>query len=145
MEVVQKSMWVPYKPADVFKLVADIQHYPDFLPWCSGAKILKHFPGGVEASLTLHKGSISKSFVTRNLMVENEKIEMHLVSGPFKHLYGVWLFEPKAKGVTITFDMEFSFDNRLIAMMVGPLFHHITHSLLEAFVKRAEVVCTKQE
>ncbi len=141
MEVVKKSMWLPYAREDLFKLVADIEGYPQFLPWCSGAKILKRFPGGVEASLTLHKGSISKSFVTRNLIRENEKIEMHLVSGPFKHLYGVWTFEAKDAGVTIGLEMEFSFDNRLIAMMVGPLFKPVTNTLLEAFVQRAGEVC----
>ncbi len=144
MEKVSKKMWVPYARAEVYHLVADIESYADFLPWCAAAKVLKRWEGGVEASLTLKKGGLSKSFVTRNLETLNEKIEMHLVSGPFKHLYGVWLFQDRDDGVEVSLDLEFSFDNKLIAMMIGPLFQAIANTLLEAFMQRAEKVCQKK-
>ena len=144
LEIVRKKMWVPYAREDVYRLIADIEAYATFLPWCAAAKILRRWEGGVEASLTLKKGGLSKTFVTRNLETLNEKIAMHLVSGPFKHLYGVWLFEDQNGGVEVSLDLEFSFDNKLVAMMIGPLFQPVAHSLLEAFMQRAADVCQKK-
>ncbi len=144
MEIVRKKMWVPYAREDVYALIADIESYATFLPWCAASKVLRRWEGGVEASLTLKKGGLSKSFVTRNLETPSERIEMHLVSGPFKHLYGVWVFEDKNNGVEVSLDLEFSFDNKLVAMMIGPLFQPVANTLLEAFIQRAEAVCQKK-
>ena len=30
---------VPYTPDQLFELVADVKKYPEFLPWCVGARI----------------------------------------------------------------------------------------------------------
>ncbi len=145
MEVVNKKMWVPYAREDVYRLIADIDAYATFLPWCVASKVLQRWEGGVEASLTLKKGGLSKTFVTRNLEALNEKIEMHLVSGPFKHLYGVWRFQTLSEGVEVSLDLEFSFENKLMAMMIGPLFQPVANSLLEAFMARAAEVCRSQK
>ena len=143
MEIVCKKMWVPYARKDVYALIADIDRYATFLPWCAASKVLRRWDGGVEASLTLKKGGLSKTFITRNLEIVNERIEMHLVSGPFKHLYGVWQLADKNNGVEVSLDLEFSFDNKLIAMMIGPVFQPVANTLLEAFMLRAEQVCQR--
>ncbi len=124
-------------PHVLYRLVADIETYPQFLPWCSAARILTSAPGKVQASLTLSKGGLSKSFVTENILHPFNEIEMHLISGPFKHLEGVWTFEPENGGTRVALHLEFSFDNRLIAMMIGPLFQPVANTLLEAFVAQA--------
>lgn len=138
MEIIQKSAWVAASPEKVYNLVADIEAYPSFLPWCGGAKILKRFDDGVEASLTLTKGGLSKSFITRNKMMPFKKIDMKLVAGPFKSFDGVWSFVEERGGTRVSLDLRFSFESRLIAMMIGPLFQPVANTLLEAFVKRAE-------
>jgi len=135
LEIIQKNAWVSCPPHVVYDLVTDVEKYPSFLPWCGAAKILKHFEDGIEASLTVSKGGLSKNFTTRNIHVPHQRIEMHLLSGPFKHLEGVWTFEPEQGGTRVTLHLEFSFDSRLIAMMLNPLFQPVAHTLLEAFVK----------
>lgn len=125
----------------VYELVADIESYPKFLPWCHGAKILKRLPNVVEASLILSKGGLSKSFATRNTMTPGKEIKMELLSGPFKRLDGLWTFETMPGGTKVSLHLEFSFENRLIAMMLGPVFQPIANTLLEAFVKKAEEAC----
>ena len=122
----------------MYELVADIEHYPDFLPWCHGAKILHQSKTMVEARLTISKGGLSKSFTTRNTMYPYHTINLHLVEGPFRHFQGSWNFMAEGEGARVSLHLEFSFDNRLIAMMFGPVFQPVAHSLLEAFVKRAE-------
>lgn len=144
MEIIQKSAWVLCSAAEVYNLVADIEAYPQFLPWCSGARILKRADNMVEASLTLSKGGMSKSFATRNIMHENTKIEMQLLSGPFKHFEGVWTFQEEMNGTRVTLHLEFSFASRLIALMMGPLFQPVANTLLEAFINRANEKCLKK-
>lgn len=138
MEIIQKTAWVTSKPEVVYRLVADIEAYPQFLPWCGGAKILKVFENGVEASLTLTKGGLSKSFITRNTLKPYQSIDMQLVSGPFKDFDGVWTFQEERGGTRVSLNLKFSFESRLVAMMIGPLFQPVANTLLEAFVKRAE-------
>ena len=137
MEIIRKSAWIAQKPEVLYRLVADIESYPRFLPWCSAARILKTEPGIIEASLVLSKGGISKSFSTRNILKPFQSMEIHLISGPFKHLEGLWTFEKEDEGTRVSLHLEFSFANRLIAMMIAPLFQPVASTLLEAFIRKA--------
>ncbi len=141
MEIIQKSAWLACTPELVYNLVADVESYPEFLPWCSAAKILSQVDGHVEASLTLTKGGLSKSFSTCNIMKPFTGIAMTLLTGPFKHFEGHWTFEAEGCGTRVSLHLEFSFENRLIAMMLGPVFQPVAHTLLDAFVKRAQTLC----
>lgn len=138
MEIIQKSAWVACPPEKVYKLVADIESYPTFLPWCVYAKVLKQDNVSVEASLTLAKGGLSKSFSTVNTMIPFKEIQIKLLSGPFKKLEGVWSFKEERGGALVSLHLEFSFDNRFVALMLGPVFQPIANTLLDAFIKRAE-------
>lgn len=135
------QLQVPHRAEDLYKLVADINNYPKFLPWCKDADILRVHDNVVEARLVLAKGGISKGFITRNLMTPHHQIEMHLLEGPFKHLYGLWNFEDNVEGCRVSLKLEFSFDNRLMAMMLEPIFNTVADTLLQAFVDRAKTTC----
>jgi ribosome-associated toxin RatA of RatAB toxin-antitoxin module len=132
---------VPYRAADLYHLVADINAYPEFLPWCKSARITREEDKIVEARLTLTKSGISKNFATRNVMTPEQKIEMHLLEGPFKHLYGVWEFKDDAQGCKVSLRMEFSFDSKILALMLEPIFKSVADNLLTAFVERAKTKC----
>lgn len=139
MERIERTAIVPYSAETVYTLVCDIERYPDFLPWCKSAVIHNKTEEWVEASLELSKGAISKSFTTRNHLKPNREMEMHLVNGPFKHLYGIWKFEPLSEqACKVSVCLEFSFSSKLLEMAIGPLFHHMANTLLEAFVERAK-------
>lgn len=140
MEIIEKTAWVACPMTKVYQLVAEIEAYPEFLPWCSAAKILSEEGNQIEASLTLTKGGLSKSFTTRNMLSPFQKMEMKLLSGPFKHLEGIWTFEPEGEGTRVSLHLEFSFESRAISMMLGPIFSPIANTLLEAFVRRAETL-----
>jgi ribosome-associated toxin RatA of RatAB toxin-antitoxin module len=123
-------------------LVSDIERYPEFLPWCKSATIHSKTEEWVEASLELAKGSISKSFTTKNHLKPNREMEMHLVDGPFKHLYGIWTFEPLSEhACKVSVCLEFSFSSKILELAIGPVFNHMANSLLEAFCTRARQIC----
>ena len=135
---IHKSALVPYLPRDMFALVADIEAYPEFLPWCTEARVLARQGNQVTARVALAKSGIRQSFVTRNVQKECERIDMHLVEGPFKRLRGFWSFEPVGShGCVVALNLEFELASKLLAVTFGKVFHSIANSLIDAFCTRA--------
>jgi ribosome-associated toxin RatA of RatAB toxin-antitoxin module len=138
MTSISKSALVPYSPAEMFALVDDIERYPAFLPWCSGAQVLACSDDEVRATISLSKSGVDKSFTTCNRRQKNKMIEMRLEEGPFKHLHGYWRFDPLGEhGCKVSLDLEFEFSSRVLGMVVGPVFSQVANSLVDSFQKRA--------
>ena len=141
MTTISKSALVSYSPEEMFKLVDGIEAYSEFLPWCGKATELSRDENGVEASVLISHSGINKEFTTLNKNTSFSKIEMHLVNGPFKNLDGVWLFEPLGEtACKVSLNLEFEFSSKIIGITLGPVFSKIANSLVDAFIKRAEVV-----
>lgn len=139
LQTVSKSALVPYAASDMYALVADVEKYPGFLPWCRRARVRDPGTDTVEASLEIGRGPIRKTFTTRNVMTRDARIEIGLVDGPFKHLKGCWQFMTlDGKGCRIVLDLEFELSNALLRKTLGPLFSEIANSMVDAFCRRAE-------
>lgn len=143
MHEVSRSELVPFAPEQMYELVRDIESYPEFLPWCRAAKVLRKTEGGVVASLSIAKGAIQHSFTTENLNDPSREIEMRLVDGPFKQLHGFWHFEKADVGCRVALNLRFEFASRLIAFGLAPVFKAITGSMIQAFRDRAFSVYSK--
>lgn len=138
MRKVQRSALVPYTAEEMFRLVDDVESYPEFLPWCNDACIDSRNGDDIEATLELHKGGVSNHFTTLNRRREFESIDLSLVGGPFRHLEGGWRFQDLGdKGCKVSLDLEFQFESKLVDMMFGGFFEETCNSLVDAFTKRA--------
>jgi len=125
----------------MFDLVADIESYPCFLPWCARAQVHQRGVDIVEATLQMAKGPLRKSLTTRNRMHSPERIEMGLLRGPFSRLHGVWRFEPAPEGgARVSLGMEFDIDSMILRRTLGPLFGEIANSMVDAFGRRAREI-----
>jgi ribosome-associated toxin RatA of RatAB toxin-antitoxin module len=123
----------------MYALVADVEEYPGFLPWCRGARILEPGEDTVEARLEIGRGPISKTFITRNVMTRNSRIDIELVDGPFKHLQGCWQFEAlDGAGCRILLDLEFELSNAVLRRTLGPLFSEMANTMVDVFCQRAK-------
>jgi ribosome-associated toxin RatA of RatAB toxin-antitoxin module len=141
LESITRSALVPYTQQQMFALVSDVDSYPRFLPWCSGAQALPHEGDEVRARIDFVVGGVSKSFTTRNRHVANEAILMQLVEGPFSQLQGSWRFAPLGDaGCKISLNLEYEFSSKIVSMVIGPVFNKIASSLVDAFQKRADDV-----
>lgn len=139
LQTVSRSALVPYSPGDMFTLVADVEKYPGFLPWCRGARVRSPGEDTVEASLEIGKGPIRKTFTTRNVMTPDSRIDMTLVDGPFKHLQGCWQFlSLDGAGCRIQLELEFELANAVLRRTLGPIFNEITNTMVDAFCLRAK-------
>lgn len=141
MAQINKSALVSFSAEQMYELVDDVPSYKDFLPWCSDSKEVSREDGVVVASVSIAKGSIHKTFTTKNTSEDKEKIHMELVEGPFKKLVGFWLFqELKGNACKVSLELEYEFSNRLISMAVGPVFNQVGNTMVDSFVERAKQI-----
>ncbi|HUU72090.1 MAG TPA: type II toxin-antitoxin system RatA family toxin [Burkholderiales bacterium] len=146
MAVVEKSMLVAYSAEKMFDLVNDVEHYQEFLPWCSGVEIMDEGEQTLHAALKINYKGVRQQFSTRNRIdrPDAEKpgsITMSLVDGPFSALDGRWDFKPLDDAACkIEFRLHYDFSSKLLEKMFGSVFSHIANSFVDAFVKRAEIL-----
>jgi len=141
MAQINRSALVMYSAAQMYALVNDVAAYPQFLPGCVGSQVITHEGNEMVASVEVSKAGIKKTFTTKNTLVENQRVEMRLVDGPFKALQGGWTFlaldEQASK---ISLDLEFEFSNKLAELAFGKVFNELAANMVSAFTKRAKVV-----
>ncbi len=141
MTVIKKSALVKFSAQQMFDLVDDIEAYPEFLPWCSGSRILMRKDNVVEGEIDISKGGINKSFATRNELDPGGKIYMNLLNGPFKSLEGVWDFMPLREDASkISLDLEFEISGKLASLAFGPVFNQICNTMVSSFTQRAKAL-----
>ena len=141
MAKVEKSVLVGYSASQMYALVDQVEHYPDFLPWCGGTQ-LEHRDGQLtRATILIDYRGIRQSFRTENTTSPPEFIEIRLVSGPFRRLDGTWHFIALSDSACrIDFRMDYEFSSRVLERLVGPVFQVIANSFVDAFMRRAEKV-----
>ncbi len=87
---------LPYTPEQLFALVADIERYPEFLPWCIGARIKERQPNLVVADLIIGFKVFRERFTSRVVLDPPRKIDVTYAEGPFRYLNNHWTFEQVA-------------------------------------------------
>jgi ribosome-associated toxin RatA of RatAB toxin-antitoxin module len=138
MREVKRTALIAEAPARIYQLINDIEHYPEFVPWCTAARVESRKDSEVVATLTIRRGPLRTEFTTRNLLEPDRRVLMQFVSGPFRVLEGLWTLTPLADlGCRIEFEMRFEFANRVAGTLFEPFFEDTAGSLVDAFVKRA--------
>lgn len=139
LPVVERSAMVTFTAKQMFDLVNDVGRYPEFLPWCTGARVEDRSDTERVASVKVSRGVLRTEFTTRNILTTDSRIVMNLVDGPFRDLLGEWRFDPIAeRGSRVSFRVEFEFKNRLTAAALGSAFEAVCSTIVDAFVLRAQ-------
>jgi ribosome-associated toxin RatA of RatAB toxin-antitoxin module len=139
--VVQKSALVKFSAQQMFDLVDDIESYPQFLPWCSGSRVLHREDDIVDGEIQISKAGFNRSFSTRNRLDRGGKIYLSLLDGPFSSLEGVWSFMPLREDASkISLDLEFEVSGILANLAFGPVFNQICNTMVSSFTQRAKVI-----
>ena len=141
MRRVARSAIVPHSAARMFALVEDIESYPRFLPWCTGADVKSRTADSTLATLTVGMLGVTQSFTTRNANRAPEAIDLELVEGPFRRFAASWRFQPLGeRACRVEFSMELEFASRALAALLQPLFERIADSMVDAFSRRADEI-----
>lgn len=147
MKTVHKSVLIWYSAEEMFNLVTDIDQYPQFLPWCDHAKVVASTATGMTAEIGISMSAVKQTFTTQNthtISSAAHQVAMKLVNGPFSKLEGAWDFTPvgdsSQRACKIELRLKYGFDNAVLATLVGPVFDKIAATMVDAFVKRADLV-----
>jgi len=138
---------VRHPAAQMFDLVADVEHYPEFVPLCSALKVRTRSISdeGVEvivADMTVAYKMVHETFTSRvTLDRAQRKILVEYLKGPFSHLENRWTFEPHGEGACdVGFFIAYEFKSRMLAVLMGAMFDAAFHRFAAAFEKRADEV-----
>jgi ribosome-associated toxin RatA of RatAB toxin-antitoxin module len=141
MAVVHKTVFLGYSAEQMFDLVAKVEDYPKFLPWCGGVKVLEQSEDKLVACLGINFHGVRQSFTTANVNQRPTQMTMKLVDGPFKVMEGVWTFKAlRADACKVEFDLHYEFSSMILEQLIGPVFGMIANSMVDSFCKRAETV-----
>ena len=139
MSVVGRSALVNHSAQQMFALVSEIESYPAFLPWCDKALVSERGAGRTVATLGINFRGLKEEFTTANLERPHERIDMKLVSGPFRRLEGSWSFTALSAGACrVELNLRYEFASTVLEKLAGAVFEEIAGSLVDAFARRAD-------
>lgn len=135
---------VPFLPAQMFDLVADVERYPEFVPLCEDLKLKSRETRGhvevLEATMAVGYKAIRERFTTRVTLERNAptpSILVEYLDGPFSHLENRWRFLQAGDGCTVDFYLAYEFRSRMLAMLMGAMFDRAFRKFAAAFEERA--------
>lgn len=128
---------LPYSPEQMFDLVADVGKYPQFLPWCVGARVRSQTDTLLVADLTIGFGPFRESFTSRVDLDKPREVKVKYENGPFRYLNNNWTFEADPKGCNVKFYVDFEFKSRILQAAIGVVFNEAVRRMVNAFLKRA--------
>lgn len=138
---------LPYAPAQIWDLVADVARYPEFLPWTAAARIRSRRPlpergpdaEVMEADLVISFRVFRERFGSRVALIPAEnRIETDYLDGPFRYLHSFWQIDPaEGGGCRVRFEVDFEFRNRVLQGLIGLVFDEAMRRVVGAFEHRA--------
>ena len=137
---------MPYSADEMYALVADVESYAEFLPWCAASRVRKRrrIEGGevLDADLVISFRVFRESFGSRvTLQPEQRRIDVEYLEGPFRYLNNHWLFEPISEGeCEVDFFVDFEFRSRVLQSLIGVVFNEAMRRIVRAFEQRAEAL-----
>jgi len=133
---------LPYRPEQLFALVADIERYPEFLPWCVACRVRRRDGDVIWGDLMVGFKVFRETFSSKVTLNSPDRIDVEYVDGPFRYLNNHWLFEPVDGGAStaIDFYIDFEFRSRMLQAVAGAVFNEAVRRMVSAFEARAHAV-----
>ena len=146
MKTIQRSIEIQAAHHNIYNIVADIEQYPIFLPWCESSEIIQNHSNIVIAKLSLNLFGFRTSITTENQMQKPENIKMTLKSGPFRKFNASWLFEPKSASTTqVTYTMNYQLINPLVERIIEKNIDLFIDQLMRSFTNQYNQEITNQD
>ena len=137
---------LPYTPDQLFRLIGDVERYPEFVPWITSmrtwnARDLDPGVNQLDAEAGVGFSFLKERFSTRvRRDGVSHQIDVGLLSGPFRKLTNRWRFIPEGEGTRVEFDIDFQFKSRLLEGLLSANFHHAVERLMTIFEDRAKAL-----
>jgi coenzyme Q-binding protein COQ10 len=138
---------VRHSAADMFDLVADVDHYPEFVPLCRSMRVLRRSNEGegrdvIVADMTVAYKLVRETF-TSKVTLDRPKLEIMVayLEGPFQKMNNRWNFRPLTdKTCEVEFFIAYEFRSRTFGLLMGAMFDAAFRRFSAAFERRADEV-----
>jgi coenzyme Q-binding protein COQ10 len=132
---------MPYRAEQMFELVADIERYPEFLPWCLAARVRERRGDAIVADLLIGFKMVRERFTSRVVLDRPRRIDVAYTEGPLKYLNNHWTFtDLPGGGCEIDFFVDFEFRSMILQKIIGVLFNEAVRRMVSAFETRARQI-----
>ena len=132
---------LPYSAEQMFDLVAAVDRYPEFIPWCRDCRIVRREGDVLYADMTVGFKTVRQSFGSRVETARPHRIDVAPTSGPFRRMANRWRFTDLPDGrCRIDFRVDFEFRSRMLRALIGVLFHDAVRRMVGAFEGRARAL-----
>jgi coenzyme Q-binding protein COQ10 len=130
---------IPYKAELINQVILDVERYPEFLPWCSSARIISKKDNYFIAELKISFKGFAENYKSR-IISNKEKdiysIEIEAISGPFEFLKSNWKIRPIDYKSEIDFSISFQLKSKILNLVIGAVFGSAVKKVIDAFEKR---------
>jgi len=129
---------LPHTQEQLFDLVADIEKYPAFLPWCVGVRVRRREETRTLADMVIGYKMFRERFTSLVTTDRPRRIDVEYFDGPFKHMNNHWIFRPHGENACeIDFYIDFEFRSKVLQTLIGAVFNEAVRRMVSAFEKRA--------
>jgi coenzyme Q-binding protein COQ10 len=137
---------VRHAAPEMFDLVADVEHYPEFVPLCRALSVRKRTREGdkdvIVADMTVAYKLVRETFTSRiTLDRPNLKILVEYLEGPFRRLNNTWSFRTvDEQKCDVEFFIAYEFRSRMLGVLMGAMFDAAFRRFAAAFERRADQI-----
>lgn len=136
---------LPFCALELYELVRDVESYPEFIPWVSGARIWDEEEHSMQAQLIINFKGLTQNYTSQVTWSDEHEdtlwVKADLVDGPFHHLGNHWVFHPISDNeCEIEFELDFAFKSKMLDKLIGSLFDKAVHKMVTAFEDRAHAL-----
>jgi len=129
----------------MYRVVADVEQYPKFLPWVVALRVLSRSPDAgreiVLAEMAVGYGALREKYTSRVVLDPVARsVDVTQTTGPFRQLENRWRFTPESAGCRVDFSIVYEFKNRLLNAVAGAAFGKVYVAMADAFVARAKAL-----
>lgn len=139
MPSIHEKRSLPYTAEQMFDLVADVDKYPEFLPWIVATRVRDAEENGLTADMLVGFKALREKFTSKVEFNRPDTLRVHYIDGPMRDLENLWTFTPLDDGgCELDFKVDFTFKNRMFEALAGQYIDRAFRKMVAAFEVRAK-------
>ena len=141
MEPVVIQRLCSFTPAQLYRVAADIERYPEFLPNCTATRIRERKGDEWLVDNVFRWGPVPLKFQTRAKMTPPRAIDIRSINALGLNFVLGWRFEDAVDGTHVIFEMELDLPGAYLESLAHRALATQAQNIVDAFLKRtAELV-----
>lgn len=129
---------LPYARDQLFDLAADVERYPDFVPWWVAARVSKREGNVYYTDQVIRFAVVRKRFDSKTVLLRPERIDVTSADKVFRRFHLIWRFDPLPdNGCRVAFAVDLELRSKLIQDLFGRAINRTIGSVMSAFETEA--------